>query len=226
MPSLPRGCPVSLGLIGLTLLLYLGQLGTAGQLTDLGLLYGPAVQAGHWWRLVSSGFLHGSLLHVGFNMYLLYMLGPQLERSTGSFRFALIYAGALLGGSLAVTLFDWGQPTLGASGAVLGLAGAMGIALHQRGIRPQQSPVFGLVVLNLALPLLVPGISFWGHFGGVVAGIIFGYLMIWLPVVRARSIHSTETTSIGLNVTGLAAVTLLFAVSVMAARLGGVSGGI
>ena len=175
------------------------------------------VQQGQWWRLLTSGFLHGSVLHVGFNMYLLYMLGPELERGFGSVRFALMYFGSLAGGALAVMLFDWDQPTLGASAAVLGLAGSMGIALHERGMKPQQSPVFGLVVLNLALPLLVPGISFWGHFGGVLAGLLIGYLVIWLPA-RSRGSSAGKTVSIG-----AATVVLISALAVMAAMVGGVS---
>jgi membrane associated rhomboid family serine protease len=216
-PALPRNCPVTLALITLNLMLYLGQLATQGTLTNLGLLYGPAVQDGQWWRLLSSGFLHGSLVHIAFNMYLLYMLGTQLERSTGSGRFALLYFGSLAGGALSVMLFDWNQPTLGASAAVLGLAGSMGVALHERGIKPQKSPVFGLVILNLGLPLLVPGISFWGHFGGVAAGMIMGYLLIWLPA-RTHGASAGNALSVG-----LAAMVLLAALSVMAAMVGGVA---
>lgn len=181
LPSLPRDCPVSLSLIAINLLLFAGQFASNDELTQQGLLYGPYVQQGELWRVLSSGFLHGSLLHVGFNMYLLYLLGPQLEQQFGSLRFSLMYLGSLFGGALTVLLFDFAQPTLGASGAVLGLAGAMAVALWGRGINPLQSPLFGLVVLNLALPLLVPGISFWGHFGGVAAGALMGYLLAWLP---------------------------------------------
>ncbi|MGQ7843223.1 rhomboid family intramembrane serine protease [Granulosicoccus sp. 3-233] len=216
LPALPRGCPLSLTLIVINIGLYLAQMSTGNLITNSGLLYGPAVQGGQWWRLFSSGFLHGSLLHVGFNMYLLFMLGPHLERAYGSLRFALMYAGSLVGGALGVMAFAWDQPTLGASGAVLGLAGAMGIALHERGIGLRQSPVFGLVVLNLALPLLVPGISFSGHFGGVLAGILLGYLLVWLPA-RSHGASTGNTLSIG-----AAAVALLIALTVMAATLGGV----
>lgn len=216
LPAIPRGCPVSLTLIVINIGLYLAQMSTGNLITNSGLLYGPAVQGGQWWRLISSGFLHGSLLHVGFNMYLLFMLGPHLERAYGSLRFSLMYLGALIGGALGVMLFAWDQPTLGASGAVLGLAGAMGMALHERGIALRQSPVFGLVILNLALPLLVPGISFAGHFGGVVVGMLMGYLLVWLPA-RSHGASAGNTVSIG-----AAAVVLLGALTIMAASLGGV----
>ncbi|MFK7859631.1 MAG: rhomboid family intramembrane serine protease [Granulosicoccus sp.] len=181
MPSLPRGCPVTLTLIAINVVMFIGQFTTQDMLTNLGLLYGPSVEAGQYWRIITSGFLHGSILHIGFNMYLLYMLGPQLEQAFGSLRFILMYFGSMFGGVLAVLMFGFTQPTLGASGAVLGLAGGMFIALWGRGVSPKQSPVFGMVVLNLALPLLVPGISFWGHFGGVVAGAAMAFVLVWLP---------------------------------------------
>jgi len=200
--------------MGVTIVCYLAQMATQGNVTNLGVLYGPAVQQGQWWRLLTSGFLHGSLLHIAFNLYLLYMLGPQLERRFGKPLFILMYLGALFGGSLAVMLFDWSQPTLGASAAVLGLAGTMGVALHEQGIKPQQSPVAGLVVLNLALPLLVPGISFWGHFGGVAAGALMGYLLVWLP---ARSPGGTASNTVSI---GAAAVVVLAALAVFAAIVG------
>ncbi len=187
---------------------------TQGLVTNMGVLYGPNVQHGQWYRLLTSGFLHGSLLHIGFNMYLLLMLGPQLERRFGPSLFGLMYLGALFGGSLAVMLFDWQQPTLGASAAVLGLAGAMGLVLHQQGLKPQQSPVFGLVILNLALPLLVPGISFWGHFGGVLAGALMAYLLVWLP---ASSRGSSASNSVSI---GMAAVVVIAALAMFAAKVG------
>ena len=181
MPSLPKGCPVTLALMAANILFFAAQFATQDALTNMGLLYGPFVQEGQYWRLISSGFLHGSILHIAFNMYLLYMLGPQLEQALGSIRFSLMYFGSLIGGTLAVLTFGFMQPTLGASGAVLGLAGSMFITLWGRGVSPTKSPVFGLVVLNLGLPLLIPGISFWGHFGGVVAGGAMAYIMVWLP---------------------------------------------
>lgn len=197
---------MALSLIVINVLLYIGQMATAEGLTQLGLLYGPAVQQGQWWRLLSSGFLHGSLLHIGFNMYLLYLLGPQLEQQFGSVRFLLMYLGALFGGALAVMLFDFAQPTLGASAAVLGLAGTLGMALWVRGISPHRSPVFGLVVLNLALPLLVPGISFWGHFGGVVAGALMGWLLVWLPARSSRTNGQSSLLAATVAVVALALI--------------------
>lgn len=197
MLTLPKGSPVTLTLIGLNLLLFIGQYLTQDLITNFGLLYGPAVEDGQYWRIITSGFLHGGVIHLAFNMYLLFMMGPELESNLGSRRFFLMYFGALIGGSLAVLSFGFMQPTLGASGAVLGLAGAMFVALWGRGISFKDSPVFGLVVINLLLPLLVPGISFWGHFGGVVAGGLMAFVMVWLPE-KNRSGKPFKNLSLGI----------------------------
>ena len=205
MPSLPKGCPVTLILIAINALLFAGQYLTQGMLTNLGLLYGPYVQGGQYWRILTSGFLHGNIVHIGFNMYLLYMLGPQMEQGFGSLRFSLMYFGSLFGGALAVLLFGFTQPTLGASGAVLGLAGAMFVALWGRGVSPRQSPVFVLVVLNLALPLIPGfGISFWGHLGGVVAGAALAYILVTLPD-KTRTPGSKNSLSQGAALVALMA---------------------
>jgi len=217
--SLPAGCPVVLALIGVCALAFVGQNTSGGALTNAGVLFGPAVQQGQWWRLVSSALLHGGLLHLGLNLFMLYALGGPLERGVGSLRFALVAAGALAGGSLAVMLFDWGQPTLGASGIVMGVAAAFGVALHAQGADPRQHPTFGLVVLNLAIPLLLPGagISFWGHLGGAVGGVIIAWLVIWRPLRAHRSGGSGATRTS----TGVAAVALLVAAAAASAHLGG-----
>lgn len=214
--KLPTGAPVTLTLIAISTLGWLAQGASQGQLTQLGVLYGPTVQAGEWWRLVSWGFLHGSTLHILFNMGLLYALGHQLEQGIGSLRFALVYTGALFGGAVAVMLFDWGQATLGASGAVMGVAAAFAVALFVQGNDPRRHPVFGLVIINLGLPLLIRGISFWGHFGGVVGGGLMALVVIWWPM-RRRNV--TQTSAL---VNGCLAVVALLALAVVAGRMAGV----
>jgi len=181
-----RSTTVTSILIGLNLAAFLLQRatdrpGSTWSYANWGALFGPAVSDGELWRIVSAGFVHTGLLHLGFNMYALYLFGPPLERLLGPVRFTLAYLAGLLGGSAAVLLFDYSQVTVGASGAVLGLAGALAAVLWSRGVKITQTSLGGIFVINLALPLLIGGISFWGHLGGIVAGFAAGWLLSWLP---------------------------------------------
>ena len=185
LPALAAGIPVTVALIAVAALAFLAQGASGGALTRAGLLYGPAVQAGEWWRPVSSAFLHGGLLHFGLNAFMLYALGGPLERGIGSSRFLAVATGSLVGGALAVLAFDWTQPTLGASGIVMGVAAAFAVSIHAQGGDVRRHPTFGLVVMNLAIPLLVPGISFWGHLGGALGGALVAWFVVWRPL-RAR----------------------------------------
>jgi membrane associated rhomboid family serine protease len=141
-----------------------------GDLTVRGLTWGPLVAAGEWWRLVTGGFLHGGLLHIGFNGYLLYQLGMMLEPSLGRSRFLAVYAAGLAGGSAGVMLLSWDAPTLGASGAVFGLMGAAMVLLRRRGINPWQTSIGSLVLLNLVITFVIPRVSLGGHVGGLAGG--------------------------------------------------------
>ena len=143
-----------------------------GSVIDRGALYGPAVEDGEYWRLITGGFLHAGLIHILFNMYLLYVLGTMLEPALGSVRFAAIYFTSLLFGSFGALLLDPGANTVGASGAVFGLMGAAFIELRRRGFDPMQSGIGGLLVLNLAITFLIPGISIGGHVGGLIGGVL------------------------------------------------------
>lgn len=139
-----------------------------------GALWAPAIEYQHeYWRLVTSAFLHSSLLHIGFNMLLLYWLGSEIEREIGSPRFALVYLTALLGGSLGALVQTTTSPTVGASGAVFGLMGFLIVEMRRRGINPLQSQVGLLLLLNVVLSFR-PGsdISFGGHLGGLLFGVL------------------------------------------------------
>ncbi|WP_320672864.1 rhomboid family intramembrane serine protease [Patulibacter defluvii] len=136
-----------------------------------GVLFGPLVHDGELWRLVTGGFLHSGLLHIGFNMLLLYWLGTEIERRLGNVRFGLVYLTALLGGSLGALIQTTATPTVGASGAVFGLMGYALVEMRRQGINPLQSQIGFLLIFNVVLSLR-PGanISFGGHLGGLVFG--------------------------------------------------------
>lgn len=138
---------------------------------------GQGVAHGQWWRIVSGGFLHENLLHIGFNMYVLYVLGQMLEPALGSVRFALIYGVALLTGSLGALLVSPHSLTVGASGAVFGLMGAAAVEMRARQIPVMQSGVGGLILLNLIISFSIPGISWGGHIGGLIGGALAAVLI-------------------------------------------------
>jgi len=150
-------------------------------------LFGPAVEDGEWYRLVSSGFLHFGIIHIAFNMLLLFQLGQMLEPAVGRIRFALVYFAGLLGGAAGVLLLDPLAATGGASGAVFGLMGAAFIGLRQRGINPFSTGIGTTLVLNLLITFTIPGISIGGHLGGVVGGALAGLVVLapnWKGVPR------------------------------------------
>jgi len=189
---------VVFGLIALCVVVYGAQVVSGdgnwqgGEVYAQGVLYGPFVQDGEWWRIITGGFLHAGLIHLGFNMYALYIFGPALHRSIGGLKTGLVYMGGLFAGSAAVLLFNHPNPTLGASGAVLGLAGGLAAVLWARGIKLTQTSLGGLFLINLALPFF-SNISFWGHFGGIAGGFVIGWLITFLP----QRFGKTESAAIG-----------------------------
>jgi len=134
------------------------------------LLAGQGVAHGQWWRLVTSGFLHENILHIGFNMLVLYYLGTMLEPALGRVKFAVIYGVSLLTGSFGSLLVSPHVLTVGASGAVFGMMGAAVIELRARQIPLMQSGVGGLILINLIISFTLPGISWGGHIGGLIGG--------------------------------------------------------
>lgn len=145
-----------------------------------GALYGPNVADGEWWRPITVGFVHGNLMHVGFNMFLLYLLGQMLEPALGRVRYLALYLTSLLGGSALILLIDPEQRTVGASGAVFGLMGAAVVGMRSRGINPFQTGIGPLLVINLIFTFIGPNISIAGHIGGLLAGAAAGWILFEL----------------------------------------------
>ena len=139
------------------------------------------VAHGEWYRLVTGGFLHGSLLHIAFNMFALYALGQVIERSLGTVRYVLVYGASLLAGSLGVMLLDPDALTVGASGAVFGLFGFVAVTQYARGMNPMQTGIGGIVVINLLFTFAVPGISVGGHLGGLIGGAVVAAITEFAP---------------------------------------------
>jgi membrane associated rhomboid family serine protease len=152
----------------------------ASKLVTDGALSRATVADGDVYRLVTSGFLHAGLLHLAFNMFMLYILGTMLEPAVGRVRFAILYFVSLLAGSFGALVAQPHGLTLGASGAVFGLAGAGVVVLRHRGINPMESGLGFFIFLNLLLSFR-PGISVGGHIGGLIGGAIAAWLMYYAP---------------------------------------------
>jgi membrane associated rhomboid family serine protease len=138
----------------------------------------PFIQDGQYYRLVSSGFLHYGIFHLGMNMLLLFQLGQLLEPAIGRVRFALLYFASLLAGSLGALMLQPNGLTGGASGAVFGLMAAAAIGLHRRGVNVFKTGIGTILILNLVITFTIPGISVGGHLGGAIAGAICGFVIL------------------------------------------------
>lgn len=137
-----------------------------------------------WYRLLTSMFLHGSILHILFNMYVLVVLGPTLERILGHGRFLLLFILSGLGGSIASYWLS--APTtfsVGASGAIFGLMGALLVA--GRRLRFDVTMVLILIGINLAIGFIFSGIDWRAHLGGLVTGAALAAVMV-LPDGKSR----------------------------------------
>lgn len=191
------------GLVFVLTTLQAGASGRGGELQARLVLFGPAIAAGEWYRLVTAGFVHFGLIHVGFNLVLLYRFGEMLEPALGRVRFVALYLGALLAGSFGALLIEPLAFTGGASGAVFGLVGAAGLWLRRQGVGVWQGGIGGLLAVNLVLTFVIPGISVGGHLGGLAGGTALGAFMV-------RSSPSRRSI-----VEGLALAVLVAAVAVI-----------
>lgn len=157
--------------------------------------FAPLVQKGEPWRLFSALFLHGGLLHVGLNMFALYQAGQVVERLFGRLGFLVIYVGAGLLGNLASLWWKQGSVSVGASGAIFGVYGALlAYLLLQRGsvpgevFREMRSGTLGFIAYSLFAGFSLPGIDNAAHLGGLAGGIILG-LAFAEPVVSSRPVR-------------------------------------
>lgn len=170
-------------LVGLNVAAYVlmvvvgGATSPQGSVYENGVTFGPAIAGGEWWRVVTGGFLHASPLHLLMNMFLLWLLSKELEPSLGHLRFGLLYLVSLVGGAVGVMLLSPNDPTLGASGAVFGLMGALVVLQLRARQNPWSTGLGGLVLINVVITFAIPGISVGGHIGGLLTGAAAGLLV-------------------------------------------------
>ncbi len=173
------GAPVTVGIIALCVAIALIELAQgvtlsgagAGIAVDLG-LFGPFVADGQWYRIITSAFVHAGLIHLIFNMIVLWWLGGALERYAGSLRFSGIYLASVIWGAFGALLFAPDALTVGASGGIYGLMAALLVLERQQGIALLGSSVGIFLLLNLGITFVIPGISIGGHLGGLVGGFL------------------------------------------------------
>ncbi|HET8604632.1 MAG TPA: rhomboid family intramembrane serine protease, partial [Marmoricola sp.] len=224
------GTPVvTLSLIGLNVLVWLAVLATGGarsrlvdllELRPLGLsLRTPSgqlevlhgVSGGDWWQPITSVFTHVAILHIGFNMVALWFLGPPLESMFGRARFLAVYLVSGLAGSAAVMwLANPLTPSLGASGAIFGLLGALLVVAIK--VRGNVQTVLFWLGLNLVFSLTVANISWQAHVGGLVGGILLAAAMVYAP----RSQRALVQWGAVALVTALAVVAIVVRVATIA----------
>jgi membrane associated rhomboid family serine protease len=206
--------PVTIGLIVACVAAFVAQVAggmdivsgsPAGTVTlDYGLLgFGADPRAqeligvgeGEYYRIITGGFLHSGILHLGINMLALFFLGALLERAMGGWRFAGIFFVSLLGGSLGALILAPQDLTVGASGAVFGLMAAGFIEARDRGMNDIASQIGFYVVINLIFTFSVPNISVGGHIGGMLAG---GVLTLLLAQARRSGGAGARPVEIGI----------------------------
>lgn len=180
---------VTYALIAINVVVFGAVVLQAGSFTDFngssimrkGVLISGGGFENEYWRLVTSGFLHWSVVHLAVNMFSLYVIGADLERVFGRARYLAVYLVGLLGGSAAVMALQPGRlvHTAGASGAIYGLLGALLIVILR--LKLPATTVISVIVINVVLSLSIPGISLFGHLGGLVFGAAAAAAVIWLP---------------------------------------------
>src|SRR6266576_1329434 len=172
------GALVTKALIGLNVLVYVitaaqgaGLNSPGGSLFFKWVLYGPAVANGDWWRLITSTFLHANVIHIAFNMYFLWFVGGAVEQALGRGRFVLVYFVSCLAGSAGALLVNPTEVTVGASGAIFGMLGAALVLERQRNY-VLGGQAFALIAINLVLSFAISHVSWGGHIGGLIGGVL------------------------------------------------------
>jgi membrane associated rhomboid family serine protease len=196
---------VTLTLIAINVVAYIGELASPSfvdRFEMLGVLKtqfgqvipGYGVADGEWYRLITAAFLHVPLnqgtfgiTHILFNMWALWVLGPQLEQVLGRLRFTVLYLLSALGGNVLLFLVDPGQPALGASGAIFGLFAAFFVVGRRLGVDTRG--IAFLIVINLMFTFTFSGISWEGHVGGLITGAVLAVAFAYAPRGRQQAVQ-------------------------------------
>ncbi len=183
--------------------------------------YGPNTAAGQWWRLFTSTFVHYGILHIGLNMMALYQTGRTVERMFGGLHFLMLYLCAGISGSLASILWNPGANSAGASGAIFGVfGGLLAFMLNPRNAVPRsvmnehRNSTFAFIVFNLAGGFAISAIDNAAHIGGLLGGVLFGFILARPIDQKARA----QAGSKRLLAAGAVAVALFTGLAYMVAH--------
>jgi len=197
------GVPVvTYTLIALNIAVFAVDFVTGGSLYGW-LAYRGDFTASQPWRMLTSAFMHASVLHLLFNMFSLFIFGPVIEHAVGRARFAALYLLAAFGGSLAVLLLAPNQAVVGASGAIFGLLGAFFII--QRRLGGNNTQLLILIGLNVAFGFIVPNVAWQAHLGGLVVGAAVAAVY---TATRHRSQKALQIASVAGIGVALVAITI------------------
>jgi membrane associated rhomboid family serine protease len=203
---------VTMTLIALNVLAYLGEL-TSAQFVSRFKMIGDGVMRtsngfeavgvahGEWYRLITAAFLHippssGTLgiTHILFNMWALWVIGPQLEQVLGRLRFTVLYILSAIGGNVLLYVVDAHQPAVGASGAIFGLFAAFFVV--GRRVGADTRGIAFLIVINLMFTFTFSGISWEGHVGGLITGAVLAAAFAYAPRGRQKAVQVAASTTV------------------------------
>ncbi|MBR2678421.1 MAG: rhomboid family intramembrane serine protease [Bacilli bacterium] len=177
-------------LIAVNVILYIVPLilGQYQEVLNMWCVHGPSIRAGQYYRLITGAFLHGSIWHIFFNCYALKIIGSQIESFMGKTKFLIIYFYSAIMGSLLSMTFAGDGASIGASGAIFGLMGALiyfGYYYRVYLGNVLKSQIIPIVIFNLVLGFILPGVDNFGHIGGLIGGIL---------ISRALGVKDKTTT--------------------------------
>lgn len=193
---------ITFGLIGANVVVFLLQLAVEG-FTDVFSLRSSMALGGAWWQFITYMFLHGGAMHITLNMFMLFIFGEVLEQALGEVRYLTLYIASGLGSALTYILLMGvsNVPMLGASGAVFGVLAAYGLIFPRNKIWVPvflvPLPAFTVVIVLAGLEFVLgflglePGIANFGHFGGIVTGILMTWY--WKKTSRPRNLHEKRS---------------------------------
>ncbi|MQA02952.1 MAG: rhomboid family intramembrane serine protease [Streptosporangiales bacterium] len=194
---------VTWAFLGINVLVYLATLGVVGLAEQLA-VYGVGIAQGEWYRALTGTFLHTAWWHILVNMYALFIVGPHLERMLGHWRFAVLYlVSALSGSALSLAVTGLGTLSLGASGAIYGLFGAVFMVFRR--LRLDTRWIITTIAINLVITFIfVNAIDWKGHVGGLIAGVLVAAGYAYAP--KEHRLLVQLAVPVGLLLVGAGAV--------------------